>query len=209
MSWGQIAAKRKLKRSTVQRAYNRWEKHGVFKKKMEGPRSIDIHLPQSIVEKLLRDPRLSIRADARVGEITRETVRHLRHKIGYHFYDSVPVPPLGADARHQRVQFCQEQLARDDFDLKPVIFTDESTVHQDLNLGGLWSKRGEQCNDAIYAKVAHEISVMIWGAIARGFRTRLLRCPRRVNAFSYMQMLADGTIFRQCIEKFGSEGFYW
>jgi hypothetical protein len=57
--------------------------------------------------------------------------------MGYHFYDSVPVPPLGANARQPRVQFCQEQLAREDFDLKPIIFTDESTVHQDLNLGGI------------------------------------------------------------------------
>jgi hypothetical protein len=110
---------------------------------MGRPRSIHIHLPQSTVEKLLQDPRLSIKADARIQDISRETVRHLLHKIGYLFYDSVPVPPLDADARQQRVQFCQEQLARDDFDLKPILFTGESTVHQDLNLGGLWRKRGE------------------------------------------------------------------
>jgi hypothetical protein len=80
MSWGQIAAKPKLKRSTVQTADNRWEKHGVFKRKMGRSRSIDIHLPQSIVEKLLQDPRLSIRVDARVRDINRETVRDLLHK---------------------------------------------------------------------------------------------------------------------------------
>jgi hypothetical protein len=119
------------------------------------------------------------------------------------------VPPLGADARQQRVQFCQEQPVRDDFNLTPIIYADESTVHQDLNLGGLWRKRGKQCNDAIYIKVAHEILVMIWGAIARSFRTRLLQSPRRVNAFSYMQILVDGAIFRQCIENFGYDGFYW
>jgi hypothetical protein len=34
MSWGQIAATLKLERSTVQTVYNRWEKHGVFKRKM-------------------------------------------------------------------------------------------------------------------------------------------------------------------------------
>jgi hypothetical protein len=132
MSWGQIAAL-KLKRSTVQTAANGWEKYGVFTRKIGRPRSIDIHLPQSIVEKLLQDSRLSIRADARVRDISCKTVPHLGHKMGYHFYDSVPVPPLGADARQQRIQFCQEQLGRDDFDLKPIIFTDESTVHQDLN----------------------------------------------------------------------------
>jgi hypothetical protein len=66
MSWGQITAKLKMKHSTVQTAYNRWEKHGVFQRKMGRPRSIDIHSPQSIVEKLLQDPCLSIRADARV-----------------------------------------------------------------------------------------------------------------------------------------------
>jgi IS30 family transposase len=32
MSWGQIAAKLKRKRSTVQTAYHRWEKHGAFKR---------------------------------------------------------------------------------------------------------------------------------------------------------------------------------
>jgi hypothetical protein len=53
MSWGQIAARLRPKRSTVQMAYNRWEKHGVFKRKIGKPRSIDIHLPQSIMAKLL------------------------------------------------------------------------------------------------------------------------------------------------------------
>jgi hypothetical protein len=103
--------------------------------------------------------------------------------MGYQFYNSVHVPALGADARQQRIQFYQEQLARDDFGLKPIIFTDESTVHQDFNLRGLWRKRGEQYNDAIDAEIAHEIGVMIWGATSSGFRTRLLRCPRRVNGF--------------------------
>jgi hypothetical protein len=34
MSWEQITVTLKLKCSTVQTAYNRWEKHGVFKRKM-------------------------------------------------------------------------------------------------------------------------------------------------------------------------------
>jgi hypothetical protein len=40
MSWGQSAATLKLKHSTVQTAYNRWEKHGVFKRKMSEERGM-------------------------------------------------------------------------------------------------------------------------------------------------------------------------
>jgi predicted transcriptional regulator len=39
MSWGQIAAKLKLKRSTAQTAYNRWDKHGVLERKKEEGRA--------------------------------------------------------------------------------------------------------------------------------------------------------------------------
>jgi hypothetical protein len=133
----------------------------------------------------------------------------MRHEMGYHFYHVIPVPLLTDDAMRRRVAFCREQLTREDFNLIPIIVTDESTICQDLNLGGIWRNRGEEVNDASYVKMAHEISVMIWGAISQGFRTKLLRCPERVDAISYMQMLADGQVFYQCIQKFGPAGFYW
>jgi hypothetical protein len=48
------------------------------------------------------------------------------HQLGSHYSDSIPVLPLSDDAGQQRVDFCRDQLARDDFDLRPIVFTDES-----------------------------------------------------------------------------------
>jgi hypothetical protein len=108
----------------------------------------------------------------------------------------------------KRVQFCQEQL--NDVANLPIIFTDESTVTQDLNLGGIWRQKGEFVPEGLYEAEAHPCSVMVWGAIGLGWRSELIRCPKSVNATSYMQMLADHQIFFQLIQKYhGMRSFVW
>jgi cupin superfamily acireductone dioxygenase involved in methionine salvage len=43
-----------------------------------------------------------------------ETIRKIHHNYGYHYYDSVPMPPIDAAAHLRRVQFCHEKLHQSD-----------------------------------------------------------------------------------------------
>jgi hypothetical protein len=105
------------------------------------------------------------------------------------------------------VAFCQAQLNRTDS--TPIVFTDESTITQDLKFGGLWRLKNEFVPDGIYEAVAHGIAVMVWGAIATNFRSDLMRCPETVNALSYGQLLRDAAIFPSLTQVFGERGFIW
>jgi hypothetical protein len=159
-----------------------------------------------VIAELIRDRRLSVRSAQRSApdaRISRETIRKIRHQHGYHYYDSVAVPPLSSEAKARRVAFANQRLA--EALKRPVIFTDESTVMQDLNIGGIWRKKGEFVPEGFYEHEAHPCSVMVWGAIGPGWRSELLRCPKSVNAMSYMQMLADHHIFYHLTQHYGGE----
>jgi hypothetical protein len=56
-------------------------------------------------------------------------------------------------------------------------------------------------------KKAHELSVIIGGAISQGFRANLFRCPEHANGRTYMEMIANDAVFYQCIRQFG-EGWF-
>jgi hypothetical protein len=77
------------------------------------------------------NPRLSVRdaIDLTDQPISRESIRMIRHEMGYHFYDTIPVPPLTQDVKRRRVAFCLAQLARDDFDLRPIDWRRVHEVH--------------------------------------------------------------------------------
>jgi hypothetical protein len=51
--------------------------------------------------------------------------------------------------------------------------------------------------------------MMVCGFICTGVRLPLLKCPERINAESYMKMIADGMIFWRLIRALGTKGFIW
>jgi hypothetical protein len=106
-------------------------------------------------------------------ELSRESVRAIRHRNWFHYYDSIPIQSLQLQGKELRRIFCEGQLQRDD--RLPIIFTDESTVAQDMNQGRIWERKGEFLPDATSEQAQHPITVMVWGAIGPGFRSPSLR----------------------------------
>jgi hypothetical protein len=76
-----------------------------------------------------------VRAGATTVGFSREIVKLIRHEKGYHFYDSIPVPLLDRAVKRWRLIFCLEKLRRLDINNSFIVFTDERTITQDLNLG--------------------------------------------------------------------------
>jgi transposase len=153
------------------------------------------------------DRRSSVREMSGNVGMSHESVRKTRHANGLHYYNSTPVPPLSDQAKAQRVKFCQDRLQSND-DL-PIIFTDESTVGQDMNKGGIWRHRGEIVPEGQHEQEAHPIQVMIWGAIGPNFKSDLSRCPPSVNGLTYIEMLAKSKILGTLDHEFGKLHYWW
>jgi hypothetical protein len=93
-SWGMIAAEVGHPRSTCAAMYLVWTRHGTLTRQRGRPKSITPAISQRIVEETLENRRLPVRALAASLDISRESVRQLRHANGIHFYNAMPVPAL-------------------------------------------------------------------------------------------------------------------
>jgi hypothetical protein len=160
-----------------------------------------------VIRSTIENRRSTIVEIGKAVQMSPESVRRIRHSKGYHYYQCIPVPRLTAEAKRKRVDFALAQVENDN-DL-PIIFTDESMVAQDLNLGCLWRKRGEILEEGCYDLDHHPISVMVWGAIGLGFHGPLIRCPPSVNQTTYREILLSSQIFTTLSNQFGAQGFWW
>jgi hypothetical protein len=167
---------------------------------------ISQELGQVVENELRGNRKLSLRAQMRLHEdeenFSINRLWQFRHQGHYHYYKRVPVCPLTADHMRARVAFCDTAA---EFDPQQVIiFTDESTVEQDLNEGGIWRRKGERVEEGFFQQTGHPVHVMIWGGIGpNGYRTKLLQCPSSVNGSAYIRLLADNAIIRDLDIRFG------
>jgi hypothetical protein len=119
---------------------------------------------------------------------------------GFRYYDSIPVPQLSESVKQEKVPFCLAQLWREH--ARPIVFTDESSVQQDMQPGGISRRRG----NSFPKRCAKRISIQL----ASSSRVpSAQKCGYRINAESYLQMLADGRIFDNLIHALGLDGFVW
>jgi hypothetical protein len=218
-----IAALIHRSESTVRTFANHWDKYHKMKGIMGRPHKTTSNIINHVLDVTAANRRSTIRAVATqdipreanddnqnanpVSTIGRETVRLIRHQNHFHFYDSIPVPPMTALHKVNRVNFCKTMLA--DLHPLPIVFTDESSVCRNMNLGGVWRRRGEIIDETFYVQDPHELSVMVWGAIAKEFKSDLIRCPPHVTSDSYEQMLTNCDIFNLLVTKFTRTGFRW
>jgi hypothetical protein len=187
----------------------KFQKTGEFSLPMGRPPSIRQSTTAAVVAATVRDRRSSLRVVAAMDEvrISPSSVRTQRRKEGFRFYKSIPVPPLTPKRRITRVNFCRYW----DEHWRPHanIFTDESMVAQNLDQGGVWRRRGELIPEGTYEVDHHPISVMVRGAIGPNYRSKLIRCPARMNGVSYAEMLASNNVIESLNRKFGPGGYIW
>jgi hypothetical protein len=164
--WADIARDLKHDESTIRSFHAKLQRNGCLQKLMGGPKPSVL---VTVVIDLTRvEPRSTIRDIAERLDLSREAVPMTRHRHGFRYYDSIPVPSVSESAKQARITFCLSQLRSED--ARPIVFTDESSVEQDLRLGGIWRRRGELIPEAVYEANAHPISVVVWGTICTGAR---------------------------------------
>ena len=120
--------------------------------------------------------------------ITPRTVLNRLNEVGLHCYRPIRRPPLTANHRVQRLQWCEEKINwRDEWNT--VMFTDESRfcLHSDRRTVRVWRPPNSRVDDR-YVQNVHAFgggSVMVWAGIFLHGRTELHVCEGTMNGEIY------------------------
>jgi hypothetical protein len=89
------------------------------------------------------------------------------------------------------------------------VASDESMLVANPERTKTWKFPGEisQCFYQEYA--GYPVQVMVWAAIARGYKSKLIRVDGHMNSEKYVNMLHDNQIFAQINSRFGENMWVW
>ena len=126
---------------------------------------------------------------ANVLGVSESSINRIRHDIQYTFKPIRHGPVLKERHVIARLAFCQAHV-NDDW--STTMFTDESRVASSPDCPIMWwVKKG----DKIYTeKEKFPVSIMVWAGIIGGRKTQLLKCPNRLNAKGYVDLLENNNI---------------
>ena len=120
---------------------------------------------------------------------SRTTINNIRHDLKYDYKALRHGPVLTELQIEARLAFCRENVDRD---WSLVMFSDESRVSTSPDSPVMWwVKRGEH----IYIESQKfPPSIMVWAGIIGPMKTRLIKCPRRLDAQAYVGMLEENGV---------------
>ena len=120
---------------------------------------------------------------------SKTTVNRIRHDLKYS-YRPLHHAPLFTDRHIQkRMEFC---IAHQNDNWAKVLFTVESRFATSPDSPVMWwTKRGD---DLFLEEEKFHGSIMVWAGIIGNERTRLLKCPSRMNAEKYVELLENNGI---------------
>ena len=126
---------------------------------------------------------------ANVVGTSKATVNRISHDLKYSYKPLPHAPRLNDRHIQNRMAFC---LAHQNHNWAKVLFTDESRFATSPDCPVMWwTKRG----DHVYLQEdKFPGSIMVWAGIIGNRKTRLLKCPSRMNAQNYVELLASNGI---------------
>ena len=133
---------------------------------------------------------------ANILGVSRATINRIRHDKDFSYKPLRHRPLLNQRQIEKRLAFCR---THEENDWPETIFTDESRFATSPDCPVMW---GVKKGDHIYVESEKfPTSFMVWGGIVGGRKTALLKCPNRLNAQGYVELLETNGIvdfIRQC-----------
>jgi hypothetical protein len=123
--------------------------------------------------------------------ISRSTVNRIRHQNRFHYLPSKRCQVLTEEQRCQRVQFSRDFLDGR-LPTGELVFCDESRFCMGPDNRWVWRRRGEYPEGVFAATDKYaKISIHVWGAIGRGFKSNLIIFATNVDSDVYIQELVN------------------
>jgi transposase len=155
----------------------------------------------------LSDQALAEKVTADTGlKIGKSTVNAIRHGAHFFYAPAKKCPYLSPDQIYERLQFIEDwkgpmydRIRREGL---TVIVTDESRICNEPDSRMAWRQRGCYTFTMMDPRNKYaRISIMVWGAVGKGFKSKLVFIKGNVNTDTYIQILQD--FFKEADEKLG------
>jgi transposase len=139
--------------------------------------------------------------------ISATTVNIIRHSMHFCFQIPRRQQLLTPKQELKRVEFAEKQLMSNIDWTADVIITDESrfSLHDDSRR--VWVKRGIYNPGTFHQQEKFAKSIMVWGAIGKGWRSPLIVVKGNLNTEGYLNLLQENKILDQLNEKYGERKY--
>jgi hypothetical protein len=141
--------------------------------------------------------------------ISRKSADCIRHDLRYRFKPPRHMPRLSKSQMKVRYQFAYDERQLDPqgnvmlLEQYQIVFSDESRFCMDSDGHWVWRRKGET-NPKIFVETEKfEISIMVWGAIGHGFKSRLIFVDGNEDSDEYLRVLDEAEVADECDSLFG------
>jgi transposase len=142
-------------------------------------------------------------------EISRQTVSAIRNELRFRWTKARHCPLIDSEQERKRIAFCQESLEGTIDWTQDVIISDESRFGLYDDSRSMWIQRGVYSQRTFQPVPKHDTSIMVWGAIGKGFKSKLIVVKGTLNAERYQLMLRDNGVINDMVSHFGDrQGFF-
>ena len=134
--------------------------------------------------------------------ISRSQICRIRNNFNIKYRRPIVIQKLTGCQKMQRVQFCSEMLSKLHDD-SIIIFSDESRFAIGNDCDFVRYRTGEWNKTACIEKEKFTHSVRFWGASARGWKSKLIKCSNGVGTSEYREIIEKSGVITELDKKFG------
>ena len=115
---------------------------------------------------------------------------------------------LSDQQKENRVKFAYSFIDNN-LDPELVIFSDESRFCLTPDNYCIWRRRGETTDDVFHEVGKFDTSVMVFGAIGKNFKSKLVICSGNVDAVEYRSLIEKSELITTCDAMYGAGNYYF
>jgi hypothetical protein len=140
----------------------------------------------------------------------RSTIALFRKSLHFRFLPKIARQVLTAVHVQHRMPFSRDLkagLLNFAFLTMMLLFSDESRFCMGNDSRWVWRRPGEDVDGIYHDTVKFPVSIMVWGAIGHGFKSKLEFIEGTLDSKGYVAMLIGNGFIQQCNELFGLHGW--
>lgn len=203
LSKAEVARRVRHSRCAVRYAWNKWKAENACDNlPRPGRPRLTNDRDERMLVKCVRNNRFvpyRILAANFAVKVSRVTFNRRALQFGYNSRRPLIRIPLSPSHRQSRLKWCKERINESQAYWNTIMFSDESRFNLDFHDGRVRVHRkiSDRFNEECIAQ--HDRygggSVMVWGAIGYGFRSRLLFIDGNLNAVRYVTEILNVEVF--------------
>jgi transposase len=141
--------------------------------------------------------------------ISTQTINSIRKMLHFKYQLPRRSPLITEKQEQKRIDFCMKSLAGNIDWAGEVIISDESRFGLFDDSRRMWIQRGVYTDRTVRPTPKHNASFMVWAAIGKGFKSKLIFIDGNLNADGYQKMLTENGILEDMRDHFGEAPGYF